>query len=238
MDKNGKTYVMGDIHGRIDALIECLELSRFDYEKDTLIVLGDVVDGGYHSKECVDELLKIKHLIPILGNHDFWFIKHMNEGWSENLWLHQGGVNTIESYGGKAYLKGAIYEPGDVYKEVTVPVTHQEFFNNMKMFHIRDGDLFIHGGFILQEGLENSSDKDKMWDRTLIDYARYAPIPNFRRIFVGHTTTETFGNATIPLKFNNLWMLDTGAGWTGRLTIMNVDTEEFWQSERQEPAGR
>jgi len=233
--KKGNLFVIGDIHARIDALLECLEYSKFDKEVDTLIVLGDVVDGGYHSKECVDELLTIKNLITIKGNHDDFFIKHMNEGWSENLWLHQGGVNTIESYGGKAYLKGAIYEPGNVYKEVVVPVTHQEFFNNMVMYHIHNGDLFIHGGFISNLGLEKTPDKDKMWDRTLIDYAREGPIPNFNRVFVGHTTTQTYGNATIPLKFNNLWMMDTGAGWSGKLTILNVDTEEYWQSDLQEP---
>lgn len=137
----GKTFVIGDIHARIDALIDCIRRSKFDKEVDTLIVLGDVVDGGYDTKECVEELLTIKNLIVIKGNHDNWFIKHIDEGWSENLWLHQGGINTIESYGGKAYIKGAIYEPGDVYKKVVVPVTHQVFFNNMKMYHIHNGDI-------------------------------------------------------------------------------------------------
>lgn len=98
--------------------------------------------------------------------------------------------------------------------------------------------IFIHGGFVFNQGLEKTPDFHMMWDRTLIDYAREGPIPNFNRVFIGHTITETYGNATVPLKFNNLWMMDTGAGWTGRLTIMNVDTEEYWQSDRQEPAGR
>jgi serine/threonine protein phosphatase 1 len=26
-------------------------------------------------------------------------------------------------------------------------------------------------------------------------------------------------------------MIDTGASYTGRLTLMNVDTDEYWQSE-------
>ena len=25
--------------------------------------------------------------------------------------------------------------------------------------------------------------------------------------------------------------MDTGAGWNGKLTIMDVDTEEYWQSD-------
>jgi len=26
-------------------------------------------------------------------------------------------------------------------------------------------------------------------------------------------------------------MMDTGAGWSGKLTIMDIDTNEFWQSD-------
>ena len=31
------------------------------------------------------------------------------------------------------------------------------------------------------------------------------------------------------LKLCNIWALDTGAGWSGKLTIMNVNTHEYWQ---------
>lgn len=68
-----KIIVMGDVHGAYKALVQCLERSGFDYEKDTLIQLGDIVDGYPDSYECVEELLKIENLIAIKGNHDGWF---------------------------------------------------------------------------------------------------------------------------------------------------------------------
>ena len=40
-----KTFVVGDIHGAHKALVQVLERSGLDRESDTLIVLGDVVDG-------------------------------------------------------------------------------------------------------------------------------------------------------------------------------------------------
>jgi serine/threonine protein phosphatase 1 len=43
----GKTYAIGDIHGSNKALLQCIERSDIDKEKDTLIVLGDVVDGWF-----------------------------------------------------------------------------------------------------------------------------------------------------------------------------------------------
>jgi serine/threonine protein phosphatase 1 len=33
------------------------------------------------------------------------------------------------------------------------------------------------------------------------------------------------------LQMANVWNVDTGAAFTGPLTIMDVDTKDFWQSE-------
>jgi serine/threonine protein phosphatase 1 len=29
----------------------------------------------------------------------------------------------------------------------------------------------------------------------------------------------------------NVWNIDTGAAFTGKLTIMDIDTKNFWQSD-------
>ena len=55
-----KTYIIGDIHGVYDKLINCLQQVNFNYESDTLIQLGDVVDRGPDSYLVVEELLKMK----------------------------------------------------------------------------------------------------------------------------------------------------------------------------------
>jgi len=60
-----KTFVMGDIHGSLLALKQCLQRSKFNYQKDKLIVLGDIIDGHDDAFECVEELLKIRHLVAI-----------------------------------------------------------------------------------------------------------------------------------------------------------------------------
>ena len=72
-----RTICCSDIHGNFKALKQCLERSRFDYEKDTLLVLGDLVDGHKETKQCFDEILKIKNLIYILGNHDYMAYRWM-----------------------------------------------------------------------------------------------------------------------------------------------------------------
>lgn len=79
-----KTYVIGDIHGAHNALMQCLGLAQFDYALDRLIVLGDVCDGYPDVRECIEELLKIKHCDFVIGNHDMWALD-TGAGWSGKL---------------------------------------------------------------------------------------------------------------------------------------------------------
>ena len=85
---------------------------------------------------------------------------------------------------------------------------------------------------IAQQNLETL-----VWDRELLQDAmeKHSYNPGFKyepfdEIFLGHTTTQMFG-ITEPLHFCNVWALDTGAGWSGKLTMMNVETKKYWQSD-------
>ena len=234
-----KRFTIGDIHGNFKALKQCLEKSNFNYKEDKLIVLGDICDGFSCTYQVVEELLKIDNLIFIIGNHDEWFMNHMRSGWSHDIWLHQGGINTI-----KSYTKGEL--------GYNIPVTHQAFFNEGKYYHIEDNMIFIHGGFITDERLIDQKPSTFTWDRSIIEYAKKQPIPFndvvkeeisedilWNKVFIGHSDTRYINKKIIPLKYNNLWCLDTGCGWLGgKLTIMDIDTEEYWQSDEVGPHER
>jgi serine/threonine protein phosphatase 1 len=218
-----KRFVIGDIHGRIEALKQVLALAKFDYEHDKLIVLGDIADGGFDVYLCVEELLKIKNLVFVVGNHDVWFMDYMKSGWSEDIWLSQGGKNTINSY---ARFKQ------------NIPVTHQEFFNNGVYYYVEDGCLFVHGGYDPKFPIDKQTKDVLTWDRDLIERCRNGlKIKDYDRVFVGHTTTQTYGFDT-PIRFGKLIMMDAGAGWNGRLAMMNIATDETFLSDFQKPAGR
>jgi predicted MPP superfamily phosphohydrolase len=123
------TFVIGDIHGRIEALQEVLLSSTFDYDKDKLIILGDIVDGGANSKDCVDELLKIKNTVFVLGNHDQWWMNSYKNDDMFDGWLSQGGLATVQSY------------------KSGIPDSHKTFFDSAVPYYIQDNMLFVHGGF-------------------------------------------------------------------------------------------
>ncbi len=224
------TYAIGDIHGRIAALKQCLAKASFDKKHDMLIVLGDVADGGLHTKQCFDELLTIPNLIYVLGNHDAWALQWMKTGDILPIWWNQGGLWTAKSYD---------------FMIKNVPKAHIKLLENAELYFVKDKMMFVHGGYDPKKSLE-LQEKEKeymMWDRSIIDRAKNgAKFPGFKKVFIGHTTvqlmaygTDTTGLDCKPLNFGKLWMLDTGAGWSGKLTIMDIHTEKYWQSDKQEP---
>jgi serine/threonine protein phosphatase 1 len=215
-----KTFAIGDIHGAYKSLLQCLERSAFNYEKDRLIVLGDVCDGYPQVRQCIDELLKIKHCELVIGNHDKWALDWAIYGCMPKIWTSQGGDRTMASYDGGP-----------------MPNAHIDFLKNGKLWIERDGQLFVHGGFNPTLPLAEQSAELLMWDRDLLDVAwkksrvgMSTPFGKYNDIFIGHTTTELFRTLE-PIQASNIWDLDTGAGWSGKLTIMNVKTKKYWQSE-------
>ncbi len=226
-------YTIGDIHNNYDEIVEVLTASNFDYDNDKLICLGDIVDGGTQTFEVVEELLKIKNLIFIRGNHDNFFMKHLSTGWDEEIWIQQGGANTLRSYGAKV-IEGEGWDDRSKLNltDFLVPVTHQDLFNKSVLYHIENNMLFVHGGWDFTKVAEHQKPYTLMWDRTIIDRFKNGKLTTFNKIFIGHTTTQQY-NTLKPIKYGKLIMMDTGAGWNGKLTIMNIDTEEYWQSKKQ-----
>jgi serine/threonine protein phosphatase 1 len=189
-------------------------------------VLGDICDGGYNTYEVIEELIKIKDLIFVLGNHDEWFINHIRTGWSKNLWLAQGGRATLDSYH---------------IKDINIPIEHENFFNKAVFYYEQDNMIFVHGGFVPNKSMKEQKQYDLLWDRDLIIYAMSWVISDYDKVFIGHTTTQRFCNnpdiedCLAPIWLNNLCMMDCGAGWNGKLAIMDIHIEEWWVSDKQQP---
>ncbi len=247
-----KTFVMGDIHGGYKALLQCLERSNFNKEEDTLIQLGDICDGWSEVYECVEELLTIKNLIAIRGNHDDWFRTWLKFDQHPISW-NQGGYGTLNSYciNLDKQLWGADKQGYITSLLVTdIPLNHIDFFlSKQKPYYIDSSNrLFVHGGFNrhfpINDEIYNGEDI-LIWDRDLwlaalsygtIEQGDLAVRPafkmydKFKEVFIGHTTTMNW-KTDKPMNAANIWNLDTGCGFKGKLTIMNVDTKEYYQSD-------
>jgi serine/threonine protein phosphatase 1 len=237
-----RRLVMGDIHGAYKALRQCLHESEFDYENDLLIQLGDVVDRYPQSFECVEELLKIKHLIAVKGNHDDWFDEFAKTDFHPYFWNY-GGEATLSSYLDHVGKSGRLFSTGSGFKTAMeskdIPASHKEFFSNQRPYYIDDEQrCFVHAGFNATQPFYAQKTEDYYWDRSLWEEALHCHENNehfsikadFKEIYIGHTPTTKSGT-DLPINLFNIYNLDTGAGHTGRLTIMDIDTKNFWQSD-------
>jgi serine/threonine protein phosphatase 1 len=217
-------YCIGDIHGRAKALKEVLDFCRFDYDEDQLIILGDVADGGDHTRQVINILLKAKNRILITGNHDQWLLQWFKTGSEPPIWTTQGGRAAMYSYD---------------YRYRMVPKSHVAFLESSVDYYVDDKkNIFVHGGFDPEKSIEcqelpyRSSRDVMMWDREIIEWAlTHGAIPGYNHVFIGHTSTAVMQRDRFtPMVIDNLILLDTGAGYIhGRLTIMDIDTMKYWQ---------
>lgn len=228
-----KTFVVGDIHGAYKALKQVLERSGFNKEEDLLIQLGDVADGWPEVYECVEELLSCKNTIFIRGNHDEWTKTYLETGVMDSHHKSQGGVGTFNSYSSHSYKP-----------------SHLTFFTNQLDYYKDDRNrLFIHGGFNRHYPLAEQLGYTFYWDRDFWMSALSYKSVSFEgisekqgefkikeevsEVYIGHTATTSWKIDTPMTAANDvIWNLDTGAGWNGKLTIMDIDTKQFWQSDQ------
>ena len=102
----GKHFVIGDVHGMVDALIRLLEKLPTDAE---VVFVGDLIDRGDKSAQVV-EIVRSRGYRCVLGNHENTFIRFFQDyfdgmpynalikKWS--MWLFaNGGKETLQSYG-------------------------------------------------------------------------------------------------------------------------------------------
>ena len=223
-----RTFVIADIHGEFSKLKACLQLVNFDYENDRLIQLGDVVDRGPDSFLVVEELLKIKNLVAIRGNHDDEFRNATITG--GNTLYNQGGRETMLSYT-REY-------PECDNDPVKIPFEHYNFFHNVQINYFVDenNNCYVHGGFNRHKLIdEQEGDHVYFWDRDLFLAAlsyesmkdkkyKFKMASNFNKVFIGHTPTLMFGYP-VPIRAANILNLDTGCGKGGELFIYNVDED-------------
>lgn len=211
-----RVFVIGDIHGAYRALRQCLQRSGFDYQRDSLICLGDVCDGWPETRDSVDELLKIPNLIYILGNHDWWTLEWMISGKADEVWFDQGGKATVQSY------------------QDEMPASHMAFFSNARLHYIYQNKLFVHAGIDPLKKLEDQDFHTFLWDR---NFARTAldlygkslsgKLTSYEEIYLGHTPIPF----PTPIQSFEVWLMDTGAGWSGVLSMMDIHTKEMFISD-------
>lgn len=65
-------YIIGDIHGCYDTLMQLIEKIQFNPDKDVMYCVGDLVGRGPKPLEVLRYVLQTPSVFHVLGNHDIW----------------------------------------------------------------------------------------------------------------------------------------------------------------------
>jgi serine/threonine protein phosphatase 1 len=224
-------YAVGDIHGRADLLEEMHRLIAEDAASLTpgtgklVVYLGDYVDRGLESRRVVD--LLINHplegfqAVHLLGNHDAWLLSFLVDPAIGPVWLRYGGDATMHSYGvqfGVAQDDPRFHEQLQLHLRQRIPRSHVEFLQSLELSFESGDYLFVHAGVDPARPLHQQTADDLLWIRE--------PFLSSRRdlgcvVVHGHTVESE------PIVRANRIGIDTGACWTGCLTCLVLEEDDF-----------
>jgi serine/threonine protein phosphatase 1 len=196
------TYVIPDIHGRYDLLIDALVdiTARSHGSGGSIVTIGDYVDKGPQSKEVIERLLSGVaegwRLIALKGNHDAMMVEALRTPSRMAAWMAKGGDAALASYGG---------DPA------AVPQTHIAWLDQLRLMHLDAHRLYVHAGVDPEVPLDRQSESTLLWKRYPKGFSG-----GFGKLHVVHGH-DNFPDG--PLLYEGRTNLDTLAWRTGRLTV-------------------
>ncbi len=222
-------YAIGDVHGCLAELQQAegriAEDIRRTGRSGLVVLLGDYIDRGPSSFQVVEHLQKPSELglrrLALCGNHDDIFSRFILQPELYSEWLGLGGEQTLLSYGVDiqhigSRRRGKAAELKDVLADA-VPESHKQFLANLPVC-LKVGKLvFVHAGLRPRVSLGDQDDEDLMWIREpFLSQGPGQPL----LVIHGHTPQlqPDLGPGRIGI--------DTGAYYTGKLTVLKIDGEE------------
>ncbi len=243
----GRTYVTGDIHGDLEALLRnARQLPELD-SGDTLVFLGDYVDRGPQSAQVVDYVRSLPkrspaRIVALRGNHEDAWLRAIDDGWPEFVAPPAHGCReAMESYIGRlegqldadmmqVMLRGGFF-PRDVIA----------WFRDLPFYYEDEHAIYVHAGLVSdhQGGFVHPADTVQrmalLWMRDQRFFRNYRG----KRVVFGHTVTETLPeelSSYTPEDPSDMWAgpctigLDTGCGKGGFLTAIELPGLNVYES--------
>lgn len=215
---NINVYVVGDIHGCYDLLINELRRIGFDFEKDILIAVGDLVDRGVDSHKCVS-LIDQKWFKTVMGNHEEFCI----QGYNDHEDNRHRFYHKMENNGGAWFYKLPIAEQAkivEIFKQLPILL---ELQYKGKKYGFVHADLPYEDWELVKASVEAGDIIDErtvayhcIWSRNLVYRRDTVNIALVDEVYFGHTPLK------VPHKNGNCNFIDTGAVFGNKLTILKL----------------
>lgn len=210
-------YVVGDLHGSYQLLMNHLKFIGFNFDEDLLICTGDLVDKGKENLECIS-LLKKPWFKTVRGNHEELCIKGLYD--FKLRQLH-------ERNGGEWFYQLPSHQRHEIIKsfEVLPPVIEIQIQD--KKIGIVHADIDIHDWNAFKADMVKgdysipgvtSAYKNALWGRGRIKNLSndYDVVEGIDAIYLGHTIVKEM------TRLSNCYYIDVGSSFTQKLCIVKI----------------
>lgn len=215
-------YAIGDIHGcrdeleRLEAAIAA-DAAAIEGEK-WLVCLGDYIDRGPASAGVIEHLIRPPptgfRRICLMGNHEYMLLDFLAHPRLDSLWLRNGGIETLASYGIDVDTLRMVDEDGRrAHVMHHIPNDHIDFVAGLYLTLSLPGVVFVHAGLRGAMPIDQQDEVDLLWIRD--EFHEAPPVPGR---FVVHGHTPDLAPVITPWRI----CVDTGAFATGMLTAVRL----------------
>lgn len=195
----GRDFVVGDIHGYFAELMQALEKVKFDFTRDRLLAVGDLINRGPDSYSCL-HLVNEPWFHSVQGNHErLMSLSLAGDKTATEVWQkHGGGWVSL-------YTEDELHEMANLIKN-KMPLALEVAFSEQRLGIVHAevpkddwNTLKYWQGSVTQELLAVTTVLRKRLHKKL-DH----PVANIDAVACGHTLVKK------PTRLGNVNYLETG----------------------------
>ena len=207
----GKDFVIGDLHGCYELLMETLKEVNFDFEKDRVIAVGDLVDRGPESMKCL-ELVYEPWFYSVMGNHEAMMFDGVIDGYEPefNCWLTNGGTWFMDQCSTSTEVEEFKLLLEDI--RTRMPLAYEVETDKGLV-----GIIHADAPSLWEEVCIRDLRMQVLWGRSRAKQGKEFRVSGVDHVYAGHTPLD---NA--PVTYGSITYMDTGAVWSGKLGILQI----------------
>lgn len=201
----GRTIVVGDIHGCYDELIELTDKVKLK-KTDRVISVGDLITKGPKSREVLELFMSDDRFSTVIGNHDLMLRRHW---YGEDVELKKAQKEAHQELKGEkdAYMQFLSSLPFMIDLEEHL-IVHAGLRPNVELHSQTTGDLTR----LRTLGADRESDEGTPW---------YYVYNGEKTVLFGHWPAKE------PRRGPKAIGLDTGCCYGYQLTAYIIESDEF-----------
>lgn len=213
-----RLFAIGDIHGCFQQFKKMIE--KIDLEKgDRVVLLGDYIDKGSHSKEVIDYIFKLRKkgfdVITLMGNHELMLLDALADKSLRPAWAKKRGFETMLSF--------AILSLDELDEK------YVSFFKSLLYYYSFEDFLFVHAGF--DDAVMDPFVESKEMTHNAKDHYTH-PLLKDKTIIHGHRPMKSKQCKDMIKSGSKVIDLDSGAVYShkgyGKLTAIEVYSRKIY----------